>query len=224
MDHVLIVSAHPDDLIACCGLAFLLKNKVAFHLIDFTGGERGLLSDGISMEETAAIRRKEEERACALLDINPRFLGEIDGEAFAGRQSCEKLSAVISSLNPVAIMTHWPLDVHPDHVITAAATLKALQMAALQPEVLLFEAPFQSKGFLPDFHVDISTVFASKLELIRCYECQNRNDELVESQTWDARFRGSRCRCRYAESYSHYFPERPGFVSVLAEYCRNPRG
>jgi len=41
LDKVVIVPAHPDDLIACLGFAHLARGVFELHVIDYTHGERG---------------------------------------------------------------------------------------------------------------------------------------------------------------------------------------
>ena len=40
-ERVVIVPAHPDDLIACLGFAHLARDTFELHVIDYTHGERG---------------------------------------------------------------------------------------------------------------------------------------------------------------------------------------
>lgn len=207
--NLVIAGAHPDDLIGSAGLAFLLKDRFRIHVFDLTRGERGLAAHGVSSEACARIRVAEELKAVALLDGEAHFLGEVDASAYAGKAVCERTAALFTELNPHAVITHWPLDVHPDHVICFAVVLKALQLAELEPEVYFFEETFQSKSFAPDCLVDITPVFDKKVELIRTYACQNENDALVTHKTLDAKFRGSRSGVKYAEAYARWFPENP---------------
>ena len=41
-DRVVVVPAHPDDLIPCFGTCLLSKDVFEWHVIEFTHGERGL--------------------------------------------------------------------------------------------------------------------------------------------------------------------------------------
>ena len=87
------------------------------------------------MAECAAARTKEDFAACAMLGTEPVFLGEIDGEASAPRETCEALAALFRENLPRAVFTHWPVDRHIDHVMCGAATLNALRFAGLKPEI-----------------------------------------------------------------------------------------
>ena len=41
-DRIVIVPAHPDDLIATIGFCLLAKDTFDIHVVDYTHGERGL--------------------------------------------------------------------------------------------------------------------------------------------------------------------------------------
>ena len=97
-----MICAHPDDLPGCAGTAFLLRDRFELHVIDFTHGELG--GGG------AAGRTKEEERACALLGAHLHWLSNIDGSAFASKEACAELEAVLADIRPRAVITHWPRD------------------------------------------------------------------------------------------------------------------
>ena len=66
-ENIYFVNAHPDDINAGLGLALILTeiDHYRIHLVDFTRGERGLIEQGVSEAECAAIRTKEEEMCAA---------------------------------------------------------------------------------------------------------------------------------------------------------------
>ena len=51
MENIVFLCAHPDDFTACCGTALRMRKRFSLHLWDFTKGERGLIEQGVSMEE-----------------------------------------------------------------------------------------------------------------------------------------------------------------------------
>ncbi len=212
---IAIAGGHPDDLVGSLGLALLLKDRFDIHVLDFTRGEVGWW--GHTPEETAPVRTAEEESVCGEIGATPHFLGEIDGDAYANREVCARTVALLRELQPRAIIAHWPLDVHMDHVMSTAATLKAIALAKLRPEVYFYEETNQSQYFPATFFVDITSVFDRKVELMRRYVSQNGNDCIVRNKTHDAVFRGSQCGARYAEAYAPYLPLRPGQRCLLQE-------
>lgn len=216
-EAVLVVGGHPDDLVGSAGLCFLLKDRFDLHLIDYTCGAYMQSNDSA----IAKTRMAEERAACALLGMTPYFMEEIDGRAFAGEEACRKMSELIRKIKPRCVILHWPVDIHKDHMMSAAAGLKAIEMSGLQPEILFFEETWQSKNFPVHYLVDITSVWDRKVELIRCYKCQNINDAIVENKYRDGKFRGSQLHPpedgRVAEAYSVFQSPRQGFRSLLSE-------
>ena len=204
--HVFFVNAHPDDLIASAGLAFILAENPEYelHIVDFTHGERGLVRRGIAMEQCAAMRVEEENAACGLLGTEPVFLEEIDGESCAGRETCEELAGLFRETPPAAVFTHWPVDRHIDHVMCAAATMNALRFAAMKPEIYFFFETHQTVGIPFMHYVGFGQrIMDRKAELCRKYVCQN-GDRIAERKICEARYFGWRVGAPFAEGYGSY--------------------
>ena len=204
MEQVVFIGAHPDDFTGCCGTALRMRGKFGLHIWDFTKGERGLQGQGVPLDECGATREKEEARVAASIGAELHFCGEIDGDAYACRETCQRMAADLKTLNPRAIITHSVADRHADHMMTAVAVLKAIQLAGIHPEVYSMEFSFQSTGFIPKFLVDISSVMEQKIQLIRLYECQNIKDGIVKNKQKTGAFRGEQYGCAYAEAFGSY--------------------
>lgn len=201
--NVFIVNAHPDDLIGSAGLAFILAEKQEYelHIVDFSRGERGLTAEGVSMEKCAAMRMDEELAACGMLGVKPVFLNEIDGEICAPRKTCEELSELFLKNPPAVVITHWPVDRHPDHVMCGAATLNALRFAGMTPEVYFHNQTYQTIGMPVIHYVGFSQrIMDLKAELCRTYVCQGGN-QIAERKICEARFFGWKADVPYAEAY-----------------------
>ena len=219
-EKIVIAGGHPDDLVGSLGLALLLKDRFDIHVFDFTRGEVGWSGHG--MEETARVRTAEEESVCAELGATPHFLGEVDGDAYASREATARTADLLRELAPRALVAHWPLDSHMDHVMSTAATLKAAWLVAggrpgRLPEIYFYEETSQSRCFHPVFYVDITPVWERKVELMRKYACQNSGDGIVRNKTEDALFRGNQYWCDKAEAYAPYRPWRPGERCLFLE-------
>ena len=191
-DRVVTVPAHPDDLAGQMGLALLLAKKCDLHVIDFTHGERGCGEEKFRNGWTKATRTKEEEKVCAGIGATLHWMDEIDGEAMAGRETCEKLAQLFREIRPRAVILHWPIDIHNDHVMSAAASMRALQMAGLSPEIYFQEQGHQTRGFVPCYYVPVDSVAAKKAELTRLYVAQN-GDAIAENKLHLSEHRGNQC-------------------------------
>lgn len=191
-DRVVIVSAHPDDLGGQMGLALLLGEKCELHVVDYTHGERGCGEEKFRSGWTKKTRTAEEESVCAALGAKLWWLDEIDGEAMAGRETCERLADIFKRLQPRALILHWPVDSHNDHVMSAAAALRAKQLAGISPEIYFHEQGQQSRGFVPVYFVPVTSVADRKAELIRKYACQH-GDRMAERKAALDTVRAGQC-------------------------------
>ena len=207
-ESVVIVGAHPDDLIGCAGTAFRLREKFDIHLVDFTHGERGLGEEKFRSGYTKATRTREETEACELLGAKLHWLDEVDGEAHAGRETCERLAAILKELKPRAVIAHWPVDVHTDHVMAGAAAIRAIFLAGIKPEIYFMEQTYQSKRFVPDVLVDISSVYDKVWESLRLYACQYRDGGMERRRRASADFYGW-------HSANYYRAKAEGFMSFV---------
>lgn len=203
MKEIAIVVAHPDDVAyGLSGTLIQFGKKFKLHVICATRGERGIQGE-ISMQEIAAIREKEEMKACKLLGAELTFLDLIDREVFADKANSEKLGTILEKIQPCAVFTIWPIDSHPDHSAIAEMTKKAIFLTKLETELYFCEESFgeQTTQFDPDIYVDISDTLDNKLEIIRCHESQNSDDNLAQSAITQAVHRGLKCNAKYAEGF-----------------------
>ena len=192
-ESIVFVGAHPDDTEGFAATAFLLRENYDLHVVDLTRGELGLGAKGRDDGSTAKIRMAEEAKACALLGAQCHFLDEVDGTAYASEKSVNRLAELFRALKPRAVFTHWPIDEHIDHVQCWAVVTHALHRAklAVAPERYFFEVLLsQTRNFTPVYRVDVTRTIGDKAKLLRCYVCQNANDELAREKLEQAAFRG----------------------------------
>ena len=189
MERIAIIPAHPDDLVSCIGLCLRARGVFEVHVIDFTHGERGCGAAGFADGSTKVIRTLEEESVCAAVGATLHWLDEVDGEAYACRETCERLAAILAELKPRAVFAHWPVDIHGDHSMAGVAALKAVFLAGLSPEIYFFTEAYQAKRFTPDVFLDITDIAERKREIIRLYKCQYKDGgverhQLTTNEAW----------------------------------------
>jgi LmbE family N-acetylglucosaminyl deacetylase len=225
-ETVVIVPAHPDDLISSIGFCLLAKDKFDVHVVDFTHGERGLGQKAFADGSCKKIRIAEEEAVCKAVGATLHWLDEIDGEAYACRETCRKLADIIKELKPRAVFAHWPVDIHTDHAMAGAAALRAVFLSGLKPEVYFFDEIYQSKCFVPDRYLDITDVFERKYEILRMYKCQYRDGGIEHRQKACDKVGGMRTAMLStgcAESFRSLFPPLQREKSIFDELQRTPR-
>lgn len=206
-ESVFFIAAHPDDLIGAAGAALLLaeSGRYALHVVDLTRGELGLSGRGFASEECASLRVEEEKRACAMLGVAPEFLGETDGDAFASRECCGRLAGLFAAASPRAVFTHWPVDRHVDHIICHAVTMKALNMAGINPEVYFYEESVQTIAMPAHVYLPFDRrIMERKTELVRMYACQNEGDAMAQRKLCEARYHGWKAGADFAECFGAY--------------------
>ena len=172
-DAVVYVAAHPDDLAGSIGTVMRLSETYDVHVVDFTHGERGLGEARYLDGSCAKMRTVEEEHICREIGAVLHWCSETDGEAFAGRATCEALAALFRKIRPRALIVHWPVDTHNDHMMSAAAAIKAAQMAKIKPEIYYQEQDLQSRMFPAAYFVDVTKYTDRRRELISIYKSQN---------------------------------------------------
>jgi LmbE family N-acetylglucosaminyl deacetylase len=220
MDNIMFLVAHPDDL-ACTmgGTALLLKDRYRLHVFCTTKGERGLPGKK-GMAATARLREREEAAACAMLGAKLTFLGRIDREVFADKRICREVAAHLARLKPVALFTLWAIDSHPDHSAVSEIARKAVFLTSSPTELLYTEANVrhQTSQFQPDLHVDIASVIDGKAAMIRCHQCQNSGDRLIQMAMLQSSFRGAEISAAHAEVFKTVRPatvQRPSLLYDL---------
>ena len=221
LEKVVFVGGHPDDFAAQIGLALLMRGRFEVHVVDFTHGERGCGEEKFESGWTKAKRTKEEESVCAEVGATLHWLDEVDGEAYACRETCEKFAGILKELQPRAVITHWPMDSHLDHLMAYAATMKAIQLAKIAPEIYYHEQDHQTKGFQPAYWVDITSVEKEKERIIALYECQN-GTTIARNKRLNGDFRGRNMRrtVKFAEAYAVYPGAAQGSKCIFSELPR----
>ena len=219
-DRVLFLTAHPDDIISSLGTCLLMRDRFEIHVVDFTHGERGLGEAGFRDGSTKAKRIAEESEVMLALGAKLHWLDELDGDSWVTRETVAKLAEILREVKPRAIFGHWPIDMHMDHMMSAAALQKAARTVGFTGEFYFFEESFDSKGFQDVFYVDITPVAKEKERLIRLYACQNQDDEMCRMEMRNSSIRAERLwpsKVRgYAEAFAPY-GGRPQGPNIFAE-------
>ena len=216
--NVWFFNAHPDDINAGLGLALVLKElkEYRLHVGAYTRGERGLQSKGVSFEECAAIRTLEEQKVCAELGVEPVFLPEINAESCAaGIDICREIARLLVETEPVAVVTHWPVDTHPDHVMCAAAVMKGISLSKLPIELYFYRQNRQCRNFPENFYLPFDEkVMTKKCELLDMYVCQ-KGHVIAQRQRTEDTYNGYRCGAPFAECFASF--QHPGEGKFFAE-------
>jgi N-acetylglucosamine malate deacetylase 1 len=223
--RVLAIGAHPDDLEILCGgtLAQFAARRDAVTMLVMTDGCAGHAEIGPG--ELAAIREREARAAASVIGAEFAWLGLPDEFVFNDEPTRRRLLDAIRAARPDLILTHDPVDYHPDHRATSRAVFDASFVMGL-PNVQTPSAPHPGVaplyyfdtlagiGFQPAEYVDVTETFATKQKMLAAHETQLawlRHHDAIDVQEFMetvALFRGLQCGCRYAEAFrpAHAWP------------------
>jgi len=174
------ICAHPDDAELVMGGTLALEagrgRRVA--LVDLTRGESG--SRG-----TPETRAAEAEAAARLLGVSHReSLGLPDACLAPVPEQKDAVVAALRRLRPqVVLLQHWQQR-HPDHAAASRIVYEAVFVAGLRnyrpdlgpafrPAKLVYALPVtEAPEIAPSFVVDVTAVWALKLQAIRTFSSQ----------------------------------------------------
>lgn len=190
---VLAFAAHPDDIEISAGgtIASLTNAGKKVGIVDLTRGELG--SRG-----SAQIRDEEAAKAGEILKLSVRHnLALADGFFENNEVSKRAIIRLIRIYKPDIVLASSVTDRHPDHgraakLVSEAAFLSGLrkietqdtdgkEQEAWRPRALYHY--IQDYYIEPDFVVDVSDTFETKMESIRAYSSQFFDPNSEEPET-----------------------------------------
>ena len=189
---ILAFGAHPDDVeLACSGtLIKHIKNGTKVGVIDLTEGELG--SRG-----SRELRYEEAGNASKIMGISAREnLNLGDGFFEVNEESLLRVIEMIRKYQPEIVFCNAIKDRHPDHgrgseLVKRAAFLSGLIKIETEIDGKIQEKwrpkqvfhYIQDEYIEPDFVIDITEEFETKMESIYCYSSQFYNPKSTEPQT-----------------------------------------
>jgi LmbE family N-acetylglucosaminyl deacetylase len=181
---VLVISAHPDDEIL--GLGGTLRR----HAQDGAEVHTFIACEGAGMRYDEAHHARVVEqanRAAGILGVARVHFGELPDQRLDTLPLVEvaaKVEALVDSLRPDTVYTHFQGDVNHDHGVLFRAVQVATRPYAAPwvRDVLAYEtasstewgAPTVQGHFVPEVFVDISQTLEAKIEAFLCYEKEVR--------------------------------------------------
>jgi LmbE family N-acetylglucosaminyl deacetylase len=192
--RVLVIAAHPDDIefvVAGTVVKWVQAGATARYVL-VTSGDAGSHQPGITREELARIREREQRAAARVAGVDDVvFLGYPDGEVEPTLALRRDLVREIRYFRPDTVICFDPTRLfvgnryinHPDHRATGQAALDAIAPVAAMPLVFveLREEglePHRVREVLvastldPDTWVDITDTIDLKIEALRQHASQ----------------------------------------------------
>jgi LmbE family N-acetylglucosaminyl deacetylase len=198
--RVVIVGAHPDDPESGCGgLIARLTQEGHEVVVGYLTCYRGKRK--IGEEPEARVRRREATTACQALGARPHFFDYAHQLLYADQATVEAVAAWLKKVRPDIVITHWPLDTHPNHHVTSSLVWQCyLQESKWGLYFFEVMTDQQSLGFHPDLYLDIASVRALKRRALECHQSQ-KPDVIWDVHEAMHRRRGIEAGVKYAEAY-----------------------
>lgn len=207
---VVVAGGHPDDPESGCGGTIARYSDLGHDvtILYLTRGEAGI--EGKSMQEAAAIRTAEAEKACAILKAKPVFAGQIDGNTELNRSRYDEFRKILDAEHPDLVFTHWPIDSHRDHRAASLLVYDAWLQGGRKFDLYYYEVDQgeQTQVFHPTNYVNITDTESRKRAACFAHASQQPETTFYPLHDMMNRFRGMECGVKFAE----------GFV----RHCQNP--
>jgi LmbE family N-acetylglucosaminyl deacetylase len=198
--RVVVFGAHPDDPESGCGgLIALLTRGGHEVIVAYATCYRGRRKVG--GEPEAQVRRREAAEACRLLGARPHFFDYAHERLAADEATLKAVSAWLKEVRPDVVVTHWPLDTHPNHHVTSSLVWQCYVRGA--PWGLYFFEVMtdrQTLGFRPTLYLDVGPAYAVKRKALGRHRSQ-QPEGIWEVHDLMSRRRGAECGVTYAEAY-----------------------
>jgi len=174
----LVFAPHADDETFGMGGTLLLAKEQGINtsLVIMTNGILGLADKEKSL--AASIRCEEAKKAAHLLGIQTiTFLDEEDRALSVNESIIKRIQALILQYKPDCIFIPAPLELHPDHRMTAFIVWQALQNMELTLDIYAYEISVQ--GFINTL-IDITSVAQQKHQVMQSYQSQIQQNNYIE--------------------------------------------
>jgi LmbE family N-acetylglucosaminyl deacetylase len=204
--RIICIGAHPGDPEFGCG-GTMAKYSEAGHEVTFLYWTRGGASDpNKTYAEMAELRTKEAEVACKILNTQPKFGGQIDGNTVLSKGKNEEMTKLIEELKPDIVFTQWPVDAHPDHQVTGLLTLTAWVKSKRAFHLYFYEVNtgVETMAFTPTDYVDITAVREKKKAAMFAHKTQNPVETYNDYFKPLEEFRGLEAGVKAAEGFVHF--------------------
>jgi LmbE family N-acetylglucosaminyl deacetylase len=197
--RVVVFGAHPDDPESGCGGLIALLTKAGHEVVvGYATCYRG--DRKVGNEPEGLVRRREATAACKVLGATPHFFDYAHEKLAADAATVEAVSAWLKAVRPDVVVTHWPLDTHPNHHVTGSLVWQCYLRGCWGLYFFEVMAGRQTVNFRPDLCLDVGALRGLKRRALDCHKSQQ------PAAIWEAhdamhRRRGAEAGVEYAEAY-----------------------
>ena len=198
--RVVVFGGHPDDPESGAGGLVATLTRQGHEVILAYGtafrGDRKFFG-----RPEAEVRQEEATAASKVLGASPKFFPYAHEKLVADEATLEHVSSWLDQVKPDIVLTHWPLDTHPNHHVVSSLVWRSYRRKGGW-NLYFFEVMTdqQTIGFSPDLYLDLAPVRAVKKESLDQHKSQDP-EEIWRSHETMHRRRGAECGVEYAEAY-----------------------
>ncbi len=204
--RVVVFGAHPDDPESGCGGLIALLTQ-AGHDVRVAYGTCFRGDRKIGGEPEPIVRRREATAACKILGATPKFFDFAHEKLQADQSTVAVISAWLDEVKPDIVVTHWPLDTHPNHHVVSSLVWQCYRRQGGW-NLYFFEVMTgqQTLGFHPELYLDIGQVHSLKKQACYCHASQ-QPDEFWAVHEAMHRKRGAEAGVEFSEAYTLLEPK-----------------
>jgi LmbE family N-acetylglucosaminyl deacetylase len=205
--RVVVFGAHPDDPESGCGGLIALLTKAGHEVIvGYATCYRG--ERKIGKEPEGMVRRREAAAACRTLGATPHFFDYAHEKLAADSATLKAVADWLKKVQPDIVLTHWPLDTHPNHHVTSSLVWQCyLRESTWSLYFFEVETDLQTMNFRPELYLPIENVRGKKQEALNCHRSQQPDAIWTLHDTMHRR-RGDESGVKYAEAYLLASPQK----------------
>jgi LmbE family N-acetylglucosaminyl deacetylase len=216
--RVVVFGGHPDDPESGAGgLVATLTHQGHEVILAYGTAFRG--DRRFFDRPEGEVRREEATAACNVLGARPKFFPYAHEKLAADEATLREVSAWLTEARPDIVVTHWPLDTHPNHHVVSSLVWRCYQRRGGW-YLYFFEVMTdqQTVGFEPDLFLDIGPVRGVKKRSLDEHTSQE------PASIWEAhdrmhRRRGASAASSTPKATNSWKPRRDARCSRFAS-CR----
>jgi LmbE family N-acetylglucosaminyl deacetylase len=198
---VVVFGGHPDDPESGAGgLVRLLATRGDEVILAYGTTFRGDRRFFGRLE--ADVRREEATAACKVLGATAKFFPFAHEKLVADSETLRAIAAWLEEVKPDIVVTHWPLDTHPNHHTVSSLVWQCYKRKGAW-NLYFFEVMTdqQTIAFHPELYLDISAVRETKRQALEKHKSQEPAAIWMAHEAMHRR-RGAESGTEFAEAYS----------------------
>jgi N-acetylglucosamine malate deacetylase 1 len=198
---VVVFGGHPDDPESGAGGLVAMLTRQGHEVILAYGtafrGDRRFFN-----RPEAEVRREEASAASKVLGAVPKFFPYAHEKLVADEPTGKAVSAWLDEVKPDVVVTHWPLDTHPNHHVVSSLVWQCYKRRGGW-NLYFFEVMTdqQTIAFRPELYLDIGPVREVKKRALDEHRSQEPGSIWEAHEKMHHR-RGAECGVAFAEAYS----------------------